>query len=80
MAAPAQNATEPQETAEVEAEYTLESPAKCPLCRTTITRVGVVRMLRTKVNFTSTLPRRGCITVCPSCRGILPAAITSLIS
>jgi hypothetical protein len=33
-----------------------------------------VRLLRTRVNFTSNLPRRGCVFVCTDCKSILPAA------
>ncbi len=65
---------------EDEAEYTLESSVRCPLCRATLDKVVVVRLLRTKVNFTSSLPRRGCVAICPSCRGIIPASISSWLS
>ncbi len=65
---------------EDEAEYTLESSAKCPLCRAILNKVAVVRLLRTKVNFTSSLPRRGCVAICPSCRGIIPASISSRLA
>ena len=61
--------------AEDEAEYTLESQARCPQCRATLTSVSIVRLLRTRVNFVSSLPRRGYVAVCPSCRGIIPAAV-----
>ena len=60
---------------EDEAEYTLESQARCPQCQTALTSVSIVRLLRTRVNFVSSLPRRGYVAVCPSCRGIIPAAI-----
>jgi hypothetical protein len=63
------------EMLEIEAEYTLESPVKCSACGDTIQTLAVVRLLRTKVNFTSALPRRGCVTICPSCRTMVPAAI-----
>ena len=42
-----------------DAEYMLEYPAVCPCCGTTIATVKVLRLLRTRVNFTSTLPRHG---------------------
>lgn len=53
------------------AEYALEAPLRCHHCQGVITSVQVVRLLRTKVNFVSTLPRRGHVIVCPECRGIL---------
>ena len=59
-----------------EAEYTLEYVAVCPTCRTQLRTVRVVRLLRTRVNFTSLLPRHGRIVICPSCRAILSAALT----
>lgn len=59
-----------------DAEYTMEYPAVCPVCGQTITTVKVVRLLRIKVNFTSTLPRHGRMVICPSCRTILSATLT----
>jgi len=58
-----------------EAEYTLEAPLNCPKCQAEISAVQVVRLLRGEVNFTSTLPRRGHVIVCPACRGILSAGL-----
>jgi len=55
------------------AEYALETPLNCHHCMTEIMVIHVVRLLRAKVNFTSTLPRRGHVIVCPACRGILAA-------
>ncbi len=49
------------------AEYTLELPARCPHCREPIHTIRVVRMTRSKVQFTSTLPRSGRAFVCPGC-------------
>lgn len=63
------------EEREMEAEYTLEYPVACPSCGQVIKVVQVVRLLRTKVNFTSTLPRRGRVMVCPSCKKILSAEL-----
>jgi hypothetical protein len=40
--------------------------------------VGVVRLIRSKVNFVSTLPRRGHIIVCPSCQTILSGALSGI--
>ena len=60
-----------------EAVYRLESPAKCPQCGETINTVKAIRLLRTQVNFVSTLPRRGRVAVCPNCSAILPAELTN---
>jgi hypothetical protein len=54
-------------------EYALEEPLNCFHCHKDIQFVRVVRLLRTRVNFVSTLPRRGHVIVCPECRGILSA-------
>jgi uncharacterized protein YbaR (Trm112 family) len=62
----------PSETT-FEAEYALESPVSCPQCRQEIQAIQVVRLLRSRVNFTSTLPRKGHIMLCPACRAILSA-------
>lgn len=64
------------ESVEVAAEYAIESEVKCPQCRASFDTVHVIRLLRTKVNFTSSLPRRGYIAVCPECRTVIPAAIS----
>lgn len=63
----------------IEAEYTLEAPAACSHCKEQIERVLVVRLLRTKVNFTSALPRRGHVILCSSCRGLLAGSLGALI-
>ena len=62
---------------EIEAEYMLESPVRCPDCKDDFDTVHVVRLLRTKTNFTSTLPRRGYMVVCPNCRSVLSAGLGS---
>lgn len=59
-----------------EAEYTLETALKCHLCHSELRTVAVVRLLRTRVDFVSTLPRRGHTIICPSCRGILSVALS----
>ena len=46
-----------QRDTNAEAEYQLESPVVCPSCKQWVSTLNVVRMLRTRVNFTSTLPR-----------------------
>ena len=55
----------------VEAEYQLESPVKCSACGAMVESLQVLRLLRTRVNFTSSLPRRGFVVVCPDCQGIV---------
>jgi DNA-binding NtrC family response regulator len=61
----------------VEAEYTLESPVKCPACGERITTVKAVRLIRAQVNFTSTLPRRGRVIACPHCLAVIPAELSN---
>ena len=63
---------------ETEAEYALEFAVKCPGCDAWIERIGVVRMLRAKINFTSALPRRGRVMVCTKCSAILSAELGGL--
>jgi hypothetical protein len=60
---------------EPEAIYQLESPVACPHCTAILETVQVIRLLRTKVNFTSALPRRGYVVACPECRKVIPAAV-----
>ena len=60
-----------------EAEYALESPVRCPVCGERITSVRAIRLLRAKVNFTSTLPRRGRVVACPQCLAVIPAELTN---
>lgn len=61
----------------IEAEYTLESPVKCPACGERITSVKAVRLVRAQVNFTSTLPRRGRVLACPHCLAMIPAELSN---
>lgn len=61
------------------AVYTLESPAQCPECDTEITTIHVIRVMRTQVSFTSTLPRKAYVMTCPSCRKLLSAGLSGLI-
>src|SRR5262245_38488860 len=67
--------TEPSAPPSIEAEYQLEASLNCPQCKKEISSVHVVRILRSKVNFTSTLPRRGHVILCPSCRALLSAEL-----
>jgi CheY-like chemotaxis protein len=61
----------------IEAEYTLECPVRCPSCGETVTVVKAIRLLRAHVNFTSTLPRRGRLVVCPHCLAVIPAELSN---
>jgi hypothetical protein len=58
--------------------YTLELPARCPYCREVIRTLRVLRLKRTQVTFTSTLPRGGRILVCPACERIVSAELTAI--
>ena len=64
---------ESSEATSFEAEYALEQPVRCPQCRQEVSTVHVVRLLRSKVNFTSTLPRKGHVVLCSACRAVLSA-------
>ena len=59
--------------------YALESPARCPHCDQEIRTFKVLRVLRTQVSFTSTLPRKGYIIVCPECERVMSAELSGLI-
>lgn len=61
-----------------EAEYALESPVKCPACGEMLHGLAVVRLLRARVNFISTLPRRGYVLACPHCRSLLGGELGGL--
>jgi hypothetical protein len=60
-----------------DAIYRLESPARCPQCGERLSELKAIRLLRVEVNFTSMLPRRGRIVVCPYCQTIVPAELTN---
>ena len=75
-AAAARIINEGDDVRDSDAEYALEYPAVCPVCGTTISTVKVVRLLRSRVNFTSTLPRHGRAVICPKCRVIFSAGLT----
>ncbi len=74
----------PSGPAEIPAEwqggsvYSLELPARCPHCRETIRTIRVLRLKRSQVTFTSTLPRGGRVLVCPECERILSAELAAL--
>lgn len=59
--------------------YSLESAVRCPQCAREIRAFRVLRVLRTQVSFTSTLPRKGYVIVCPECDGLLSAELSGLI-
>jgi hypothetical protein len=59
--------------------YTLEAPVICPECEAEIQTLRVLRVLRTQVSFTSTLPRRGYVILCPDCDRILSAELSGLV-
>jgi hypothetical protein len=59
--------------------YTLELPARCPHCREPIRTLRALRLARTQVSFTSTLPRSGRVLVCPLCERIISAELSGLI-
>jgi hypothetical protein len=65
--------------APIGALYTLEAPARCPQCQNEITTLRVLRVLRTQVSFTSTLPRKGYVIVCPECERLLSAELSGLV-
>jgi DNA-binding response OmpR family regulator len=60
-----------------DAVYRLETPVRCAQCREMISTLQAIRLLRTQVNFTSTLPRRGRVLVCPSCASVVSAELTT---
>jgi CheY-like chemotaxis protein/DNA-directed RNA polymerase subunit RPC12/RpoP len=67
----------PSRESKAEAEYTLESPVRCPACGERMSSVKAIRLVRAQVNFTSTLPRRGRVIVCPHCLAVIPAELTN---
>ncbi len=66
-------------THDFEAEYTLEAGVRCPYCKERLETLHVVRLLRTKVNFTSSLPRRGQVMICPKCEAVLAGDLGGLL-
>ena len=70
---------QPEVPTEIEAEYALEQSAKCSACGSVLQNLHVVRLLRTRVNFTSNLPRRGFAVLCPECGAVLSANIGSRV-
>lgn len=62
-----------------EAVYELEFPVRCSSCQERVSTVGVVRLIRSRVNFISTFPRRGYLAVCPNCSTIVPTTLSGLL-
>jgi hypothetical protein len=60
------------------AVYAMEVPARCPYCREVIRTLRVLRLKRSQVQFTSSLPRGGRVLVCPACERILSAELSAL--
>jgi len=77
QAAASAAAADRSSAANADAVYRLESPVRCPQCGETINTLKAVRLLRTQVNFTSTLPRRGRVLVCPGCLCVASAELTN---
>lgn len=55
--------------------YGLEHPLRCPACKSEIDELFIIRLVRTRVNFMSSLPRSGRVLACPKCRSILPGEL-----
>ena len=81
IATPAVRPSVPEESRRsedtIEAEYALETQVRCPACGERIEMLKAVRLIRARVNFTSTLPRRGRVVACPHCLAIVPAELTN---
>lgn len=59
--------------------YTLEMTVRCPHCEDSINTIRIVGLSRSQVAFTSTLPRKGRVAVCPECDAILPVELSGLL-
>jgi len=59
--------------------YSLEFPVQCPHCAEEIRTFKVFRLLRREVSFTSTLPRKGYVIVCPECERPISSELSGLI-
>lgn len=57
------------------ARYALERSLICPHCHEVIQSIKVIRLVRSQVPFTSTLPRRGRVLTCSGCDTILSAEL-----
>ena len=61
------------------ATYTLEMNVRCPHFEERIRTIRIVGLSRSQVAFTSTLPRKGRVAVCPECDAILPVELSGLL-
>ena len=61
------------------ATYNLEMAVRCPHCDEKIRTIRIVGLSRSQVAFTSTLPRKGRIAICPECDRILPVELSGMI-
>jgi hypothetical protein len=61
------------------ARYALERSLICPHCHEVMQSIKVIRLVRSQVPFTSTLPRAGRVLLCPSCEGMLSVELSGLI-
>jgi hypothetical protein len=68
-----------QEAEGAGAVYSLEYPVQCPHCAMEISTFRVFRLLRSQVSFTSTLPRKGYVIVCPECERPISSELSGLI-
>ncbi len=59
--------------------YSLEFPVQCPHCHVEVRTFKVFRLLRREVSFTSTLPRKGYVIVCPECDRPISSELSGLI-
>ena len=76
---PVMDRPETTTASDVEAVFTLETAAVCPACNESLDTIGIVRLLRTRVNFVSSLPRRGQLMICPKCRTVLGGGLGGLV-
>ena len=61
------------------ATYNLEMAVRCPHCDEAIRTIRIVGLSRSQVAFTSTLPRKGRIAICPECDRILPVELSGML-
>jgi len=61
------------------ATYNLEMAVRCPHCDEAIRTIRIVGMSRSQVAFTSTLPRKGRVAICPECDRILPVELSGIL-
>ena len=76
---PVENADAIPDVWQSPATYTLEMAVRCPHCDEAIRTIRIVGLARSQVAFTSTLPRKGRVAVCPECDAILPVELSGLL-